>query len=343
MSLVRYRSRYPYASSSNKRARGQFAAAKKSNDRLSFVVNCNHVFTASYNPTNESGVAAINVWDVLERNGYFSNLSNMYDQIKIDGINVTLSVTNAVTTVQSINEIRNITTYVAWDRTGLSTNQIRLIDANGDEIPEMNDDETPVKKWKTKIGSSIVKVTGAKKSQISSFQRWNYSTYLYPSLLQEKSQYITTSDIRRFNRSFDVNTSEFTLTDVYNNSNINDIYNSSNPAVPFESSSVKFKPTLLVGVFQNGFSQVSGAEYGDITQYGACSPVIFNAEFSITCSFKNLKGVRYVINKLINILIKYTNHIIILVINIVFRKVVIVWHYLLLGMEAHTMLLIFQI
>lgn len=295
MSLVRYRPN-PYRrmysrTSSNARARGQFAAAKKSNDRLEFVVNCNHVFTASYNPADESGVAAINVWDVLERNGYFGNLSNMYDQIKIDGITVKLSVTNAYTEVSNLTAIRNITTYVGWDRTGLSTNQVKLYDSSGNEIPEMNDDEAEVKTWRTNIGSAIVKATGVVKNEINSFQRWRYSTYLYPSLLQEKQQYITTSDIKRFNKSFDVNSTKFTVADRYNNQSPNGLYDSSNPVIPFESSNVKFKPTLLVGVFQNGLAENNG-QYGEITQYGKCNPVIFNAEFSISCSFKNLKGVR---------------------------------------------------
>ena len=289
MSLVKYNpynnyNKYSYRSSKS-RAYNQFRSAKKGNETLAFVVNSNHVFSARYDSLTESGTACINVWDVLQRNSNFNNLKSMYDQVKIDGIQVKLSVTDAMTSISQLNQVKNITIYTAWDKTGLSRNQYRLYDVNGDEISEMNDDEFEVKGYDVKIGSGIVNNSSAQKSQLNSFQRWNRTLKMYPSLMNEKSQYIQTSNIKRFYKSFNSNTSMYELNDLYDHLCEADIISQPNPVIPFESTDVRFKPCLLVGVFSNGVDS-----NGQITQYGNTNPVIFNGEFSISCTFKNLKG-----------------------------------------------------
>ncbi|ORX44060.1 hypothetical protein BCR36DRAFT_302417 [Piromyces finnis] len=96
---MNYPSKSGYGSSLKKRTYSQYRQSKQGNDSLSFVVNCNHVFSAFYNPSDESGTACINVWDVLQRNSNFASLKNMYDQVRIDGLRVKLSVTDAVTSI----------------------------------------------------------------------------------------------------------------------------------------------------------------------------------------------------------------------------------------------------
>ena len=183
------------------RAKGQFKAASRGNDSLSFVVQSNHVFTATYDPEDQSGVAAVNVWDVLNRNSNFTSLKKMYDQVKIDGIKVKLSVTNAIIQLINANAVNNYTIYTAWDKTGLSPSQVRFYTQEGAEFAEIEQaefDNDPVAAWKTKIGSSIVNNSTAKKSILNNFQRWGSNISCYPSLIYEKGQYVQTGDIKQF-------------------------------------------------------------------------------------------------------------------------------------------------
>lgn len=309
------------------RAKGNFKASNKGNDVLSFVVNSNHVFTARYNPATEEGTACVNVWDVLQRNPNFNSLKSMYDQVRIDGIRVKLSITDAITSTNNIGQIRNITVCTAWDRTGISLNQTRFLraaavgESGPQEITPSEYDNEKVIGWKTKIGSSIVNNTTIKKSMLSSFQRWSQYLSCYPSILNEKGQYIQTGDIKQFTSKTNQNTSYNEVNNSYDFNTVNEIISSSNPVIPFESSVVRFKPCLLVSVFSNGVS-----EAGQITQFASVSyPIIFNGEWSIACTFRNLKGSAYVLNIYIDFYFKllfyFIFDIFILYINIIGEKI----------------------
>lgn len=280
------RSASRYGTSSKRRAYGQFKAANKGNDSLSFVIKSNHVFTSFYDPSGEKGTAAIPVWEILCRNGNFSSLKSMYDQVKIDGVRCNITVTDAVTTVNSIGGVKNITIFTAWDRTGLSQSQA-VFSSGKNEIDPSEFDELTCDNWRTKIGCNIVNATQAKKSSLNNYQRWNSFMSIYPSLLNEKSQYISTGDIKNYLSNIDYSNGTYTISDQYM-STVNDLLSTTNPVIPFESPSLRFKPVLLVGVFSNSLTN------GNVTQFARTDPVIFNAEFSISVTFKNLKANRYV-------------------------------------------------
>jgi len=269
---------YRYGKSSlRSRTYGQYKSAKKGNYTLCFVVNSNHVFSAMYDPDTNTGTACVNVWEVLANNSNFAALASMYDQVRLDGVRVKLSVTDAKTSVNHVNEIKNITVYTAWDKTGLSSDQYNVQYNNGSPVS-----------YNIKIGKNIVNASDQKKSQLNSFQRWNSFLSCYPSLLAEKSQYVATADIERTVKSINSDTGIHFLTDKYQYYNVNAL-ESNNPCLIFESSSIKYKPCLIVGVFSNS---VDGN--GNITQYGRTEAVIFNGEFSMSLTFKNLKAARYV-------------------------------------------------
>lgn len=280
-----------YGSSSViKRAKGNFKASKRASDSLNFVVNSNYVFTVNYDNQKQTGVACINVWDVLCRNSNFDLMKRMYDQVRLDGVKYKLNITDATTTMNQINQIKNYTIYTAWDRTGLSTQQYRVYTPSGGSEPvridpsDFDNVERPVQEWETVIGRGIVNNSSAKKSILNSFQRWNSYGAIYPSLAQETQQYIQTSDINVF-ANFDEGTRRWDLTERYGDTCMNNILNLPNPVIPFESTSCRFKPCLLVGVFANG---VIGNE---LSQFASVpGPVIFNAEFSFSLTFRNLKG-----------------------------------------------------
>lgn len=275
------------SSSLKRRTYGQFKAARKGNDSLSFVINSNYCFSAKYNSEGEVGTACVNIWEVLCRNSNFNSMKNMYDQVRLDGVRVKLAVTDAKTSLGTVNLIKNAAIYTAWDRTGLGYNQVQLYTRDDNDVQVLaNDSGDDITAWRTKIGRGIVNATGVKKSILNTFQRWNSYSSCYPSLSNEKGQYISTGDIEEFNQLTNYDTTVTPVLDQYQFS-FDDLKNNSNPVIPFESSVVKFKPCLLVGVFTNGF------DAGNIiTDYGNADAVLFNGEFTISVTFKNLKASR---------------------------------------------------
>lgn len=290
--------RYNYYNSFKRKHRGKNKAAKEANTNLNFVVKCNHAFSAQYDPNGEIGTAALNIWEILKNNATFDKFSELYDSVKINGVGVKLSVTDATTTVSNINQIKSINVITAWDRTGLSDEQVLYYDVEKQVIDKEDYDNYPMKYWRTKIGKAIVNNGSAKKSILNSFQRWSHYESLWASNLEEKSEYISTSVIEPFSSGFDPSTNVNQVSGDFSNMNVNSITSLSNPAVPFETSSVKWKPILLVGVFTTGFvaqtvtndNDPEPNPYYDISQYAKTLPVLFNAELSINCTFRSLKG-----------------------------------------------------
>lgn len=274
----------PYVSQS-KKAWGNFKAAEQARDTMTMVLKCNHCFAAGYSPASEHGVATVNIFDVLWKNPNFKALASMHDQVKIDGIRVRLTVTDATTTLGSLEAIKTVTIYTAWDRTGVPLDKTEFFDEDSQLITKDYYDTAEPKKVANKIGKGIIENSSAKKSSLNNFQRWNQFMQIKPDG-SEKSQYIPCSV---FTDAIDTPSATTGLAEVLNeyaDGSVNDLINSGNPCTPFESSDVRFKPTLEVGVFANAYNTDTGA----ITQYGSCAPVLFNGEFSICVTFKNMKG-----------------------------------------------------
>lgn len=283
-------SKYGKRSSLASRTAGQFKAAKKTNDSLQFVINTSYAFTCKYDPATEYGTAAINVWEVLANNNQFYNLKNMYDQVRIDGINANLNVNSAIISVGADQgpNVSNLNVYTAWDRTGISQDEVELYTpSTGSSYKKLEFiGKDPVSAIRLKIGSKIVNKTGAEKTALNVYQRWRKYVYLYPQLTQEKAQYIQTGDINKYIEKKDnINEGTIWLTPRFAGSTYGDQSNSSCPCVLFESATCRFKPTLLVGVFATTTDSEKVSEYGAVK-----FPVTFTAEFKINCTFRNLKG-----------------------------------------------------
>ena len=281
-----------WGSSSTKRRRGNFKAAKQTRDAMNFVIKCNYAFSAKYIPKDannnvvEYGTAVINIYEVLRSNSQFSNFAALYDQIKVDGIKVKLNVADAATTAAQINAIKTINIVTAWDRTGISKDQVDFFDIAGDKIPEVDYDTSGANSFKYKIGKGIVNGTGNNKTILNNYQRWSSNPYLYPSTSEEKGCYLSTSNFAPFLESVNYNTCANTVNSANDATPISELFNNANPCIPFESPSCKWKPTLMVGVFKTG---LDGESYA-VDNYQECDPVVFNAEFTIDCKFRNMKA-----------------------------------------------------
>lgn len=274
------------SSSGSKRSRGNFKASKQTRDSMSLVVKCNACISSAYDATNDVGVSVINIYEVLRTNPQFASFVKLYDQVKVGGIKVKLNVVDAQTSINSISQIKNINVITAWDRTGLSKDQAVFYDSNAEVISREDWDTSGVHHFATKIGKGIVNATGVDKSILNSFQRWNRNPFLFPSTMEEKSQYLSTSNFEEVVASYDYTTGAYVVNESNDATPITELFNSANPCLPFESPSCKWKPTLMIGVFTSSYDSTNHV----IKQYDSCNAVLFNAEFSIEVTFRNMKA-----------------------------------------------------
>lgn len=271
---------------SGARRRGNFRAARQTRESMNMNIKCNVCFSAAYNKALDFGAAVVNVYEVLRQNPQFQSFVKLYDQVKVGGVKVKLNVVDAQTTVANANRIKNINIVTAWDRTGISREQVAFYDNENKIIPRNKQDETAPKKFTAVIGKGLSNATGVNKTILNSFQRWTSNPFLYPSDLEEKSQYLSTSNFEEVVASFNFNEGEYTVNGDYDGVKCSELFFNSNPCLFFESPNCKWKPTLLVGVFTSSFDEQSHS----IVQYDNCDPVLFNGEFSIECTFRNLKA-----------------------------------------------------
>lgn len=272
--------------STGKRSKGNFKAAKQTRDSMNLVVKCNTCISAAYDKTADAGAAVINVYEVLRTNPQFASFVKLYDQVKVGGIRVKLNVVDATTTVQNISQIKNINVVTAWDRTGLSRDQVIFRDSNNEAIPRNEWDTSGAANFLPKIGKGITNATGVDKSILNSFQRWNRNPFLFPSTMEEKSQYLSTSNFEDVIASYSYEGGVYTVNEANDSTPITELFNSANPCLPFETPSCKWKPTLMIGCFTSSYDTTNKV----INQYDTCGPVLFNAEFSIEVTFRNMKA-----------------------------------------------------
>ena len=209
-SRTRYYNRYtPYRSSVATRARRQQRAADQQRDSTTVVINSNYSFDCGQTMNQiymdrgdegwyDTGCAAINIYDILRKSDYFNDFSKLYDQFKVDNIRARIIATNWATSkeessTEKINEIIKARSYVivtAWDRSGVSLDDIV-------RDPEWNNNDPTKKKFQVTIGKKIESYSSAKTKHLGPGNSYEITRYLYPSTLVEKSQFVSTSDLRQ--------------------------------------------------------------------------------------------------------------------------------------------------
>ena len=126
---------YSSSSRSKRRAIGNYRAAIKQQDKTDVNLNIMTKIQAHQGTTLQgnfpNGVCPVNIWDLLRRSDFYKSYANMYDQIKINSIRIKLTPLWFRTgTVQNnvLNSLYSSYTVVtAWDRTGLGTEQTKMI------------------------------------------------------------------------------------------------------------------------------------------------------------------------------------------------------------------------
>lgn len=277
---------YPYRYKTSKgRAIQSIKAANNQNSTINFSLKVNYAFSARYEAGSDLGVAAINIYDVLMKSENFINLMKMYDTVKVNGVNVRINVVDAETSIASVNAIKSLNVVTAWDKSGLSVSDVTFVDGSDNEVIKEDYDTAKCLFYKNTIGKKITGYGSCKKGLLNQYQKFTRFEKCWPTTLEEKGCYIQTDLFNEFCTSVDVSTSKCEVSGDYSDQSINTVIAQPNPVIPFETLNLKWKPTLLVGVFQSSIAQ-----NGSVTQYGTTPPVLFNAEFTIPCTFKGLKG-----------------------------------------------------
>lgn len=277
-----------------RRTKGNMKAAKQTRDSMQVTIKCNHSFISGYNATNDFGTAVIPIYEVLKKSPQFVSFSHLYDQIKVNGIRVKLSIVDAEVTLNDLSNVKTINVITGWDRTGISKDQLvffnNVLAEDEYKIDKAQYDETPVKVFNYKIGKGIVNATGIAKSTVNATTRWSAAPYLYPSTNEEKSCYLSTGSFADFVAETNPTNNYQLLAPEFDGLTVQQLINSSNPCIPFESPLCKWKPCLLVGCFRSTIVTDETTNKKSISQFSGCPPVLFNAEFSVDVTFRNLKA-----------------------------------------------------
>lgn len=329
-----------YYSTQNSRAWGNMKAAKQQADQSNFTINVPSTLSARIIPNilnqtdnegnfiNMVGVYPLNIFDLLRRSSFYQSYANMYDEFKIDKIKVKLLPTEFTYTAKANtnsvnNTYKNVTVYTAWDRTGLNKDQVMLKASQykqGDATIG-NDETGNTDGLYCIIGENITTYSSSESRVINVGTNTSITRWLNPKTSQEKGQWVSTSQLKRWYTEYDTKNCRFLIDAGV--ANINQVQNhpmifsgdnsveeigdiispptteegstttkgvglqhlsnalSDNPCYLLEDTGFKFKPTLLVGIYPP-------------TDQSA--EVKFNVETEVVCTFRGLRKASVVAN-----------------------------------------------
>lgn len=276
-----------------RRARFQQRAADQQRDTSQVILKTTviracgqnlHLYD-EHNPTHDiswkdTGTIALNIYDVLLRCEFYKNYASLYDQLRIDCVKV--SVTPQAWT-QSFEEgpspgytsPKSLTLVTAWDRSGLDDTQF---------IKDLHE----YKNYYCVIGNNIETYSSTITKHLTNGGSFNVQRYLYPSTLQEKSQFVNVSDLKK---QFTQQINEpYTYVLSYGEES-----DPNCPNNPLSCSSIPFKPTFLLSVRSpyKPFIQPSNTIYDGATEemmaFNKILPTTFSIEFEITVTFRGLR------------------------------------------------------
>lgn len=250
----RYGSRYGRYSrrrySRRRKTFGQYRAANAQRDSATVVINQVLNKSIPFDAAQTASATYVNIWDFLRQHPFFNNYSGMYDQVHLNGIRA--KITGSVQG-QNVNSYLTPLVVSAWDRNGFES-------YSGTPTPPaaVGDIHTP-------SVSDVPTYSSAVSKSWSLGNAFQQTRSLYPSLMSEKSQYISTASL-----------TTPTVRSVSGASVIISDDASTNPCNPIRSPSLPFKPQLLIAV-----TAPTGATFPQAFQ--------INIEFDISVTFRGLR------------------------------------------------------
>lgn len=334
----RYRySRYPrrstrrtYASlsRSQRRASGNQRAARQQRDKSEVSLSiptrleCFNASLTIPNPADadnpvivNGGVTALNIWDLLRKSEFYQSYANMYDQVRIEKVTVRLTPYQFPVFAGQLGQVNNYyngyTVVTAWDRTGLSEEQIKLVNvtpsARNLVIGANNNSDGIYVNIK---GEDAATYSSAYTRNVNPNSNTTITRTIYPSSLQEKTQYINTADLDQWYGQYDAEKNRYyaienplgvtapaVQIDVGEGALQEEVDVAmfpiaaqisravgKNPAYLLETPEVAFKPTLLVGILNDTLN------IGDPPNQIQLVPrMSFNVEADVAVSFRGLR------------------------------------------------------
>ena len=194
---------------------GNMKAAKQQADQSTFTINIPSTLgaflksdTLGGNVTFEHGVYAMNIYDQLRKSDFFNSYASMYDEFKIDRIKVKLLPTEFTYTASTGGgKYSNVTVYTAWDRTGLNKDQVLLytksVNNTTQKIGDKNDPANVDGLYVT-IGKDITTYSSAESRVVNPGTNTSIVRWLNPKTMQEKSQWIGTSQLAKWYDEYQV-------------------------------------------------------------------------------------------------------------------------------------------
>jgi hypothetical protein len=283
-----------YSSSSTRRAAGNYRAALQQRDQSSVnlsIPTSISVTTKNINITNpflpdgsqqftieNGGVTAINIWDLLRKSSFYQSYASMYDQVKIDRIRVKLTPSSFVLS-GSRGQYSNYTVVTAWDRSGLSDEQLTVNTPNRYDATFGNGTSEGNRSYGVYVNmtaSDISSYSSAVTKPVNAGANSSIIRSLYPRTTQEKGLYVNTSDIDEWysgigeNNNFygvrnakAIESNAVTIVEVGGDQGQVPVYGtmnlidskavSRNPAFIGECPTLPWKPTLLVGLLNKPY------------------------------------------------------------------------------------------
>ena len=313
-----YRNRYKYGSSNKRKAIGNYKAAIQQRDGSQVNININHQFSvankiiAGTRKQIHTGSYALNIWDLLRKSEFYQSYSNMYDQVKIDGVKIKLTPIEWNTT----NYSKAFTVVTAWDRSGLSLEQLYLnaanIDTNGENAGVVGKlDDEDYDGLYLLLQQSIGTYSSALTKNLNPGSSFAFTRKIYPSNMQEKSFFVPTSSLRQWYGKYDkykcryvgLKLDKAVMQLVPNESLgqdklIGEMLSSpnvkGNPCYLEEDSTIPFKPTLLVGLISPAYGEyIDYKEVNGVVQTEG--PIVFNLEADVQVTFRGLRKASIVV------------------------------------------------
>ena len=207
------RTYYWRRSTTRNKSWGNMKAAKQQADQSTFTINIPSTLgaflkgdTLGGNVTFEHGIYAMNIYDQLRKSDFFNSYASMYDEFKIDRIKVKLLPTEFTYTANSGQKYSNVTIYTAWDRTGLNKDQVLLYTKNVlKNTPKIGTkDVGNVDGLYVTIGKDITTYSSAESRVVNPGTNTSIVRWLNPKTMQEKSQWIGTSQLQKWYDEYEI-------------------------------------------------------------------------------------------------------------------------------------------
>lgn len=311
------RRNWVYSSRSKRRAIGNQKAANQQKDAATVNLSIQHKCSTSYIKKDingdkfNTGVYALNIWDLLRKSEFYQSYAGMYDQVKIERIKLKLTPTQWTFTSNGANSVQALTICTAWDRTGLSDEQVKLIKNNvaisGDNMGVIGTSGNTDGLY-TNLNEDICTYSSAQTKNLNPGSSCTIVRYLYPSSLIEKSCYVNTADLDSWYSEFDKTGARYyginganmvignpaSFAEYAQDVILGELRRSpeidSNPCFLLEDTAVAFKPTFLIGLVTNK----TQAEIEASDDSTIIPPLSFNVEADVVVTFRGLRKARIV-------------------------------------------------